>query len=75
VAKEVVVDGRRSCPNGDCRDRMVEFDVVLFADGGTEAMRFAAPVGHIGFRSTNGRPQVKHHYDMVPVSSLMAMEE
>ncbi len=75
ITKEIIVDGRKSCPNGSCQDRKVEFDVVLFADGGTEAMRFAEPVGLIEFRSTKGSAHVKHHYELIPVSSLLALED
>ena len=74
VAKEIIVDGRKACI-GRRHDRKVQFDVMLFADGNEEAMRFAAPVGLIEFRSTKGDAHVTHHYEMIPVSSLMALED
>lgn len=75
VAKEIIVDGRKACQTGTCRDRKVEFDVMLFADDTDQAMRFSAPVGRIEFRSSKGDAHVSHHYEMIPVSSLMASEE
>jgi hypothetical protein len=75
ITKEIIVDGRKACGTGKCRDRKVEFDVLLFADAGDQVMRFSAPVGTIEFLSTTGDAHVTHHYEMIPVSSLMALEE
>lgn len=75
ITKEVVVDGRKACEAGNYRDRKVEFDVLLFADASDQAMRFSAPVGVIEFRSSKGDAKVSHHYEMIPVSSLMALED
>ncbi len=74
VTKEVAVDARRSCVTGKCKDRSVEFDVVMDSAEGEEAMRYTSPVGRIEFRSTNGSAHVSHHYELVPVSSLLAVE-
>ena len=75
ITKEVVVDARKACRTGNRHDRKVEFDVVLFADATDQALRFSAPVGIIEFRSSKGDAHVSHHYEMIPVSSLMAFEE
>ena len=75
VTKEIVVDGHDACAARKGRDRKLEFDVMLFADRSDQAMRFAAPVGIVRFRSAKGEAHVTHHYEMIPVSSLMALEE
>lgn len=75
ISKEIVVDGHKAREAGKCRDRKLEFDVLLFADDGDQAMRFSGPVGRVEFRSSVGDAYVSHHYELVPVSSLMAFEE
>lgn len=75
VTKEIVVDGRKTGATGKSRDRKVSFDVMLFADRNDRSMRFAAPVGVIEFRSTKGEPRVTQRYEMIPVSSLLALED
>jgi len=48
---------------------------VLNEDDGEQAMRFSSPVGRVEFRSSTGRAHVTHHYDLVPVSQLLAQDE
>lgn len=72
VPKEVMVDARHATSASAHNDRKFEFDVVLTADDGEQAMRFNSPVGRVEFHSSTGRAHVAHHYEMVPVSQLLA---
>ena len=74
VTKEVVVDARQACTGSECNDRKVEFDVILHGMDGDEAMRFEGPVGRIVLGDPATKPQVTHHYELLRVSSLMALE-
>ena len=71
VPKSVEIDGRNAGRSRDRpRTRMVEFDVVLHAEGATRPMRYEGPVGGILLHSSNGRMEVTRHYRMVPVQVI-----
>lgn len=72
VTKEVVVDARAASAPGSYKLRKVRFDVALHSVDPREAARYVAPVGRIEVRAGGGRPQVYYHYELVPVSNLVA---
>ncbi len=65
VRKDVVIDARHAQrPGTRMKVRKVYFQVLLEADPGAE-LRYAGPVGHIGFDQHSGHLRVDHRYALV----------